>query len=199
MCTWLMHLLNWGRFPEAEKNLQKAKLLDPQSMLMRTAWLRYYLYARNPEKMGEYFQGLRNGSEKSNVPNEFKDGEARNTDRGGTRVSYFFLKENYDSILAYGNRRYHPAEVAIALMKTGKTNQANLIVDSLRVASETDNAFSIGIIYGWLGEKQKAMKYLNLAYRLYDYSLINIKVNKLFDPLRSEEEFRNLLSKMGIE
>lgn len=192
-------LIELGRFPEAEINLKKAKLLDPQSMLMRTAWLRYYLYSRNAEKMGEYFHTLRSASEKSKAPNEFNSGEARNIDRGGTRISYFFLKENYDSILAYGQRRYHTAEIAIALMKTGKINQANLIVDSLRMASETDNAFPIGIIYGWLGEKQKAMKYLNLAYRLYDYSLINIKVNKLFDPLRSEGEFRNLLSKMGIE
>jgi adenylate cyclase len=188
-----------GRFPEAEINLLKAKQLDPQSILMRIAWLRYYVYSRNAEKMREYLHSLRRASENEVAFNEFNTRDVRNIDRGGTRVSYFFLKENYDSILVYGNRRFQPAEIAIALMKTGKINQANIIIDSLRNASEIDNAFHIGIIYGWLGEKQKAMKYLNLAYRLYDYSLISIKVNKLFDPLRNEDDFRNLLSKMGIE
>jgi adenylate cyclase len=185
--VFLAHaLIELGRFPEAEKNLLKAKQLDPMSMLMRTAWLRYYLYSRNAEKMSKYLH-------------EFSTPEARNMERGGTRVSYFFLKENYDSILVYGNQRYQSAEIAIALIKTGKIKQAGMIIDSLRKASENDNAFHIGIIYGWLGEKQKAMEYLNLAYRLYDYGLISIKVNKLFDPLRNEDGFRNLLSKMGME
>ena len=47
--------------------------------------------------------------------------------------------------------------------------------------------------------KEKAIEYLNRAYLLNDYALISIKVNKLFDPLRNENGFRNLLSKMGVE
>ena len=53
-------------------------------------------------------------------------------------------------------------------------------------------------IYVWLDEKQKAIQYLNLAYQLYDYNLISIKVNKMFDPLREEEGFKELLRKMGM-
>jgi hypothetical protein len=43
------------------------------------------------------------------------------------------------------------------------------------------------------------MEYLNLAYRMHDYNLIKIKVDKLFDPLRNDEAFRELLRKMGME
>jgi hypothetical protein len=50
-----------------------------------------------------------------------------------------------------------------------------------------------------MGDKQAAIDYLNLAYRLYDYGLISIKVNKLFDPLRNEDGFKELLRKMGME
>ena len=178
-------LIELGRFPEAEKNLLKAKQLDPVSMFMKAAWTRYYLYSRNADKLGEYLQEFNSPNGRTVAP--------------GIRVSYFFLKEEYDSILVYGNRRYQSAEIAIALVKTGKKIQAGMIVDSLLKASENDNAFNIGIIYGWLGEKQKAIEYLNLAYRLYDYSLISIKVNKLFDPLRNEDGFRKLLSKMGMQ
>ena len=102
-------------------------------------------------------------------------------------------------MLVYGNRQYQPVEIAIALVKTGKTGEAGYDPRFfLRKASENDNAFNIGIIYGWLGKKQQAIEYLNLAYRLYDYSLISIKVNKLFDPLRNKEGFKNLLLKMGM-
>ena len=72
-------------------------------------------------------------------------------------------------------------------------------MDSLKSKSAYDHAFSIGIIYAWLNEKQKAMEYLNLAYRLYDYNLIRIKVDKMFDPLRNEQPFKELLRKMGME
>ena len=85
--------------------------------------------------------------------------------------------------------------MGFALIKTGKIKQANLIIDSLHSASEDDNAFNIGIIYGWMGKKEKAIEYLNRAYLLNDYALISIKVNKLFDPLRNENGFKNLLSK----
>ena len=102
-------------------------------------------------------------------------------------------------MLVYSSRQYQPSETAIALLKTGKAKEATIIVDSLRNASENDNAFDIGIIYAWIGEKQKAMKYLTIAYRLYDYNLISIKVNKLFDPLRNEDAFKNLLLKMGMK
>jgi hypothetical protein len=89
--------------------------------------------------------------------------------------------------------------IGISYAKTGKPKEAAKIVDSLKVLSPLDHAFSIGIIYAWMNEKQKAMDYLNLAYRMYDYNLVKIKVDKLFDPLRDDEAFRELLRKMEME
>ena len=78
-------------------------------------------------------------------------------------------------------------------------HKAKKIADSLESVSPHDHAFQTGIIYAWAGEKQKAIEKLNLAYRLYDFGLISIKVDKLFDPLRNEEGFKELLRKMGME
>jgi hypothetical protein len=86
----------------------------------------------------------------------------------------------------------------IAYAQTGKKAQATKRIDSLDRVSQNDHAFDIGIIYAWMGEKGKAIEYLNLAYRLYDYNLISIKVDKLFDPLRSEEGFKELMRRMGM-
>ena len=36
-------------------------------------------------------------------------------------------------------------------------------------------------------------------YRLHDYSLISIKVNKIFDAIRNEQSFKELMRKMGLE
>jgi tetratricopeptide (TPR) repeat protein len=174
-----------GLFTEAETNLVKAKQLDPLSPIMRGAWVNYYRYSRNPDKLLQYLQ---------EQPAQVREGM-----KNLINVSYYFLKENYDSVLVYVNRLNNPMMRGIANAKTGNLREAQKIVDSLIAKSGNDHAFTIGIIYAWLNEKEKAMEYLNLAYRLYDYSLISIKVNKIFDPLRNEESFKELLRKMGME
>ena len=178
-------LMELGRFNEAEKNLVKAKQLDPLSGIMRGGWISYYRYSRNAEKLLGLIQE--------------QPSPVREAMRNGIKLWYYFLKEDYDSILMYGNPLRDPALLGIAYARTGRVREARKIVDSLQALSSYDHAFSIGIIYAWLNEKQKAMDYLNLAYRLYDYNLIRIKVDKIFDPLRNEESFKELLRKMGME
>jgi adenylate cyclase len=173
-----------GNFTEAEKNLVKAKQLDPLSTIMHAGWLTYYRYSRNPEKYMAYRNGMR-----VNTPDSIP----------GTKVMYHFLKDEYDSIVLYS--RQIPASMLknVAYTQTGRIDKAKKIADSLENISPYDYAFQTGIIYAWIGEKQKAIEKLNLAYRLYDFGLISIKVDKLFDPLRNEEGFKELLKKMGME
>lgn len=90
-----------------------------------------------------------------------------------------------------------PSLKGIAYAQTGKAVQVGKLIDSLKTGSENDHAFDIGIIYAWMGEKGKAIEYLNLAFWLYDYNLISIKVNKGLNPLRDEKGSRELLRRMG--
>jgi adenylate cyclase len=177
--------LEMGNFKEAEKNLAKAKKLDPLSTIMQSGWLNYYRYSRNPEK----FLAYRNETRPTNRPDTMT----------GTKMMYHFLKDEYDSVLVYGSKLPHSLLKSIAYIQTGKIDQAKKVIDSLEKISSYDQAFQTGILYAWMGEKQKAIEKLNLAYRLYDFSLISIKVDKLFDPLRNEEGFKELLRKMGME
>jgi TolB-like protein/class 3 adenylate cyclase len=178
-------LIEMGRFPEAEINLAKAESLAPSSVLINFAWTRFYTYAREPEKLAALMN-------KMNLQGQ------RNTGDYGKSL-YHFLKNQYDSVLLYTRGEFvDPALKGIAYAQTGKKAQATKLIDSLDRVSQNDHAFDIGIIYAWMGEKGKAIEYLNLAYRLYDYNLISIKVDKLFDPLRSEEGFKELMRRMGM-
>ena len=174
-----------GNFTEAEKNLQKAKQLDPLSSIMNTGWLNYYRYTRDPDNYISYRNSLR----PANTPDTTT----------GPKLVYHFLKDEYDSILFYIRPASFSILKSIALTRTGQTDKVKRIADSLEKASPYDHAFQTGVLYAWIGEKQKAIEKLNLAYRLYDFGLISIKVDKLFDPLRNEEGFKELLKKMGME
>ena len=174
-----------GNFIEAEKNLRKAKQLDPLSSIMNTGWLNYYRYTRDPDNYISYRNSLR----PANTPDTTT----------GPKLVYHFLKDEYDSILFYIRPASFSILKSIAYTRTGQADKAKKIADSLEKVSPYDHAFQTGILYAWIGEKQKAIEKLNLAYRLYDFGLISIKVDKLFDPLRNEEGFKELLKKMGME
>ena len=178
-------LMELGSFPEAEKNLRKAKQLDPLSTIMNTGWLNYYRYTRDPEKYLSY----RNEIRPTNIPDSTQ----------GAKLVYHFLKDEYDSILFYSRPTSLSMLKSIAYTRTGQPDKTKKIADSLEKLSPYDFAFQTGILYAWIGDKQKAIEKLNLAYRLYDFGLISIKVDKLFDPLRNEEGFKELLKKMGME
>jgi adenylate cyclase len=177
--------MEMGSFTEAKKNLQKAKILDPLSSIMNSGWLNYYRYSRDPDKYISYRNEIRPGNMPDSTP--------------GTKMVYHFLKDEYDSVLYYSRPTSTSFLKSIAYTRTGQPDKTKKIVDSLESVSPYDYAFQTGILYAWLGEKQKAIEKLNLAYRLYDFGLISIKVDKLFDPLRNEEGFKELLKKMGME
>ncbi len=177
--------MEMGNFAEAENNLQKAKLLDPLSGIMLAGWSNFYRYTRNPEKL-------------ITLRNELRP-DSRPDTTTGTKLMYHFLKDEFDSILIYRRPGSGFTMAGIAYTRTGQMDKTKKMVDSLESASPYDNAFTAGILYAWMGEKQKAMEKLNLAYRLYDYGMISIKVDKLFDPLRNEEGFKELQKKMGLE
>ena len=56
----------------------------------------------------------------------------------------------------------------------------------------------IGIIYIARGEKDKAFQKLEEAYKVYDLNLMRMKVERRFDPIRSDPRFDNLVKRIGI-
>ncbi len=60
-------------------------------------------------------------------------------------------------------------------------------------------ATEIAAVYAGLGEKRKALEWLERAYEEREGWLIEIKVDPRFDSLRSEPQFQDLLRRMGLE
>lgn len=178
-------LMELGRFEEAESNMNIAKQLDPLSEVMWSSWIRFYRYSRQPQQLMDISRF---------APTRIKPYFLQEVG-----YWYHFLQNNGDSMMHYATSRELPWMKGIALSLTGRTDDARKLADSLIAKSPYDYAFSIGIIYAWAGNKDKAVEYLNLAYRLYDYQLINIRVDKVFDPLREEPGFKELLKRMDAE
>ena len=58
--------------------------------------------------------------------------------------------------------------------------------------------YDVAVLYTALGEKDKALEQLNKAYEDRAGWLIYLKVEPLFDPLRSDPRFADLVRRTGL-
>jgi Flp pilus assembly protein TadD len=56
----------------------------------------------------------------------------------------------------------------------------------------------IAIIYIARGEKDKAFEWLEEANRVYDLNIMRMKVERRFDPIRSDPRFEDLVRRIGL-
>jgi len=59
-------------------------------------------------------------------------------------------------------------------------------------------ACELAAFYTELGDKEEAFRWLNTAYQERDMSLLGLKTNFVFDPLRSDPRFAELVRKVGL-
>jgi len=82
----------------------------------------------------------------------------------------------------------------------GKRREADQTLDELLQLSKVQHVSpgQIAVIYIARGEKDKAFQYLEEANRIFDLNVVRLKVERRFDPLRSDPRFEALVRRIGI-
>ncbi len=191
---WLSGLLGiTGRAEESIAVAEKAKELDPFSPLVEYNLARAYYFARQYDRSLEVLN------------------RQTITDKNDTKfrfhIGYIYLMTGREAEAlqafeeVYADRKMLGiAALGYTYAKMGRRKEAlNLIAELERTAEETYvPAQEIAIIYIGLGEKDKSFHYLNEAYKERYGSLTAIKVEPLFDPVRDDVRFADLLRQMGL-
>jgi serine/threonine-protein kinase len=94
----------------------------------------------------------------------------------------------------------HLAWLGHAYARLGKKHEARKYIDELNEASERRyvSPYWIALIYLGLNEKDKTFEYLQRAFDERNAWLVYLKVNPVFDSLRSDVRFDNLLKRLGL-
>jgi tetratricopeptide (TPR) repeat protein len=92
------------------------------------------------------------------------------------------------------------ATLAHAYAVTGKPREARKILRDLRARSRRSyvSPASTAVVFGGLGDKETALEWLEIAYQQRDPGLHTLKVHPVFDSLRSEPHFRDLVRRMRL-
>jgi hypothetical protein len=59
-------------------------------------------------------------------------------------------------------------------------------------------AYNIAAMYADSGDSERALRWLNAAYREHDWRLVFVNTDSLFDPIRSDSRFGELVRKVGL-
>jgi serine/threonine-protein kinase len=90
---------------------------------------------------------------------------------------------------------------AYALAKAGKAAEARLLLDELAKLSASGYVppYNIALVYNGLGEEQKALDYLEKGFAERDGRMIFLAVEPMWNNLRGEPRFTDLLRRMNFK
>lgn len=191
---WLSDLLAvTGRAEESIKEAERARELDPFSQQSEMNLARTYYYAREYDKAKEVLSRA-SGEEKVDKKVRYMLGLVEIQ-----KANYFEALTIFQEIAAE-NKLFAAAPLGYTYAKLGMKNEALRVVKDLK-ESATDGRIpseQIAFIYAALGDNQNAFLHLNAAYADRNAVLIALKVEPLFDPIRSDARFIELLKKMSL-
>jgi tetratricopeptide (TPR) repeat protein len=94
-----------------------------------------------------------------------------------------------------------PGSLGRAFARAGRKDEAQSILDSLVESRARGDrvSLSIALIYLGFGDKDKTFEWLEKAYKEQDANLLYLKVEPMWNDLRSDPRFTELLRKMKLE
>ncbi len=88
--------------------------------------------------------------------------------------------------------------IAVSEHSLGHAAESERALQELIVHHAQDSAYQIATVYAWCGEKDKAMEWLDRAYRQRDSGLGAVKVDPFLASARGDPRFKAILRKMKL-
>lgn len=188
------HLGFRGRFEEAFRESAEAKRLDPLSLIIASDRGMLLYYTRDFDRAIEQFRAVQEMdqdfprghmiefvyAEKKMYPEALADIEAgKRTSGAGTW--YWSAKAR-----VYGQAG-NEAEARRALSELEKMNKQHTV-----------DPGAIAWAHLGMGHREEALRWLQKAYEQHSNAMVIMKVEPLYDPVRKEPKFQELLRRVGL-
>jgi DNA-binding winged helix-turn-helix (wHTH) protein/TolB-like protein/Tfp pilus assembly protein PilF len=110
------------------------------------------------------------------------------------------IREFGESERLAGADPYLDGLLGYARARSGNTVKAREVLEQLIRRSRRENvpAYSMALVYIGLGERDKALEWLDKAFQDRSTYLVYAKIDPLLDPVRSDPRFAALLHRMGL-
>ncbi len=192
---WYAESLSWqGRFEEAFAESERARQLDPLSLIIAS----------------DYASILYNSRQYDNVLKQCRSALDLdpNYDRAqGMMIPPYLQLGRYSDAVEAINRigdRGGPWLLAwkvAVYSRSGHEEEARRVLTKLEqiAGSRTDGTATLLIAYSGTGQKERVIELLQRAYSEHSNAVVQIKVDPMYDPIRSDPRFEDLLRRVGLQ
>jgi TolB-like protein/DNA-binding winged helix-turn-helix (wHTH) protein/Flp pilus assembly protein TadD len=193
---WYAESLSWqGRFQEAFAESKQARQLDPLSMIIATDYAAILYYSR------QYDSAVRQCRSVLELDPNFHHA------RELMIPSYLQLGrygEAAEEINRWAARAQGPwvwALRATVYSRLGHAEEAHreLVKVEQLPGLRADRIPTLLIAYSGTGQNERVIELLQRAYSEHSNAVVQIKVDPMYDPIRSDPRFRDLLRRIGLE
>jgi TolB-like protein/DNA-binding winged helix-turn-helix (wHTH) protein/Flp pilus assembly protein TadD len=191
-----LHLSRLGRMQEAEAEIQRARALDPFSMIIKTDAAETSYWARKPdealERVKEVLASDPYFAEAHRVMGKISEQQGQ-YDKA--------LSEFKIALALFGGGPNIKALQAHALALAGASEQATEMAHELEAASTHMYVSGVDIagIYCGLGRTEPAMHWFDRAYLNRDKAMDMVGIDPLFDGCRNDPRFQDLIKKLRLD
>jgi eukaryotic-like serine/threonine-protein kinase len=189
------HLTAMGRFNESIVELKLAAELDPLSIIINADLGRAFYYAR------EYDQVMKQEGRTLEMDSNFwlshiNLGKSY-TQKGMHAEAINELRKARE--LSAGNTEAL-SFLGFAYVAAGERDEALKVLDELNVQAKRRHVppYHFAILHAGLGEKNEAFDWLERAFEKHAVDLFTLRVEPMFDGLRSDPRFQDLLRRVGL-
>ncbi len=194
--NYSVYLALMGRWAEASAEIQRAQGLDPLSVFNQATMGDVFYCSHQfdhaieqlQRTLGIFGMGPKTGYAHSILGKAYKE-------KGMFEAA---IAEDQKAAVVFGGSPLYLGMLGNAYGAAGKKAEALKVIDELKEQSKRKYVapYDIALVYIGLGDKDQAFTWLERAYDAHSNDMSNLKVDPIFDSLRSSPRFRDLLRRM---
>ena len=190
---WYAEHLAWrGRFDEALQESERARQLDPLSLIIASDHGATLYYARQFDRAIAQLAKVRE------MDPDFP--------RASIILDAYLQKGMLDEAMAdfkkmpSGNWPWYWSNAAYVYGRSGHANEAEQALHKLLVITRQQPVDSIVVVQAYIGvgNNNQALVWLEKAYAEHSNGLTALRVDPMYDPLRSDPKFQDILRSAGL-
>lgn len=193
---WYAEFLSWqGRFPEAFAESEQARQLDPISLIGATDRASILYESR------QYDSALKQWRSVLDLDPTYDHAEH-------LMIPAYLQLGRYDDAVteierweAAGESPWMWGWKAAVYARAGHPDEARRALAKLEQTSGSPANRAVTLLIAYLGtdQKERALELLQQMYAEHSNAVVQIKVDPMFDPLRNDPRFKDLLRRLGLE
>jgi tetratricopeptide (TPR) repeat protein len=184
-----------GRFGDSKQYFERSIQLDPLSILKKISLGNAFYFERDSTTAIDIYQQSLHMDPNSGLAHWSLGNALLQAGRTDDAIAAY-----EKAIPLSGDSPDEIASLGFAYAIAGRKEDATRIIGDLekRAGRAYTPPTLIAAIHGALGDRDTAFEVMEQAFRQRDSLLVYLKIEPLFDPLRADARFANLISRIGL-